>query len=102
MKIELISELAKIVKEYYVCVKDKSTSDEININRTKEPLFKFLLAKIINEENHHEESDLVLSLAFLMESSPMTVGRYLGKVCSSAGIYDRVKTREGTIIQYKE
>ena len=47
MKRDLVSELAKIVKEYHVCVKDKSTSDEININRTKEPLFKILLAKII-------------------------------------------------------
>lgn len=102
MKIELISELAKIVKEYCVCEKDKSTTDEIGINRTKEPLFKILLAKTINEETRHEASDLVNCLAFLLEVSPMTVERYLGKVCSSAGIYDRVKTRMGTFVQYKE
>ena len=70
MKIELISELAKIVKEYFVCEKDKSTTDEIYINRTKEPLFKILLAKTINEETRHEESDLVNCLALLLEVSP--------------------------------
>jgi len=102
MKQELVSELAKIVKEYHVCVKDKSTSDEININRTKEPLFKILIAKVINEENKHEEQDLIFSLAYFMEVSPMTLYRYLGKVCSSAGIYDKVKTGKGTFIQYKE
>ena len=102
MKIELISELDKIVKEYYVCEKDKSTTDEIGINRTKEPLFKILLAKMINEETRHEVSDLVNCLAFLLEVSPITVERYLGKVCSSAGIYERVKTRMGTFVQYKE
>lgn len=52
---------------------EKKGTDEITINRNKEPLFKRLLAKIINEETHHEEKDLLLSLAFLMEVSPMTV-----------------------------
>lgn len=102
MKRELVSELAKIVKEYHVCVKDKSTTDEININSTKEPQFKKLLAKTINKEGYHEERDLVLSLACLLEVSPITIERYLGKVCSSAGIYEKVVTSKGTFIQYKE
>jgi len=102
MKRDLVSELEKFVKEYHVCVKEKGPSDEIYINRTKEPLFKILLAKIINQETRHEESDLTLSLAFLMGVSPMTIDRYLGKVCSSAGIYDKVETRMGSFIQYKE
>lgn len=102
MERELVSELEKFVKEYCVCEKGRSSTDEISINRTKEPLFKILLAKIINEERQHEERDLVLSLACLMDVSPMTLERYLGKVCSSAGIYDKVGTRLGTFIQYKE
>ena len=85
-----------------MCVKDKSTTDEIGINRTKEPQFKKLLAKTINKEGYHEERDLVLSLACLIEVSPMTIERYLGKVCSSAGIYEKVVTRKGTFIRYKE
>jgi len=79
MKQDLVSELAKIVKEYHVCVKEKRPSDEIYINRTKEPLFKILLAKIINEETRHEESDLSLSLAFLMEVSPYDYRTIFGK-----------------------
>ena len=68
----------------------KSTTDEITINRTKEPLFKKLLAKIINEKKMYEVGDLTSSLAELMEVSPMTVERYMSKVCSSAGIYEKV------------
>ena len=102
MKRDLVSELEKFVKEYHVCVKQKGPSDEIYINRTKEPLFKILLAKIINAERQHEERDLVFSLACLMDVSPMTLERYLGKVCSSASIYDKVETRMGAFIQYKE
>ena len=102
MKMELISELSEIVKEYSVCEKERSMSNEIAINRTKEPIFKLLLAKIINEEGRHEERDLVNSLAYFMDVSPMTVDRYLAKVCSSAGIYDRIETRMGTFVQYKE
>lgn len=102
MERELVSELRKIVKEYCVCEKEGSATDEIRINRRKEPLFKILLAKIINEERKHEERDLVFSLADLMDASPMTLERYLGKVCSSAGIYGKVETRMGTFIQYKE
>jgi len=102
MKHDLVSELAKIVKEYCVCEKEHCTTDEIRINRTKEPLFKILLAKTINEEGQHDERDLVFSLACLMDISPMTLERYLGKVCSSAGIYDKVETRKGAFIQYKE
>ena len=102
MERKLVSELAKIVKEYCVCEKEKSTTDEIRINRTKEPLFKILLATIINEERQHEERDLVFSLACLMDISPMTLERYLGKVCSSAGIYSKVEKQMGTFVQYKE
>jgi len=102
MKRELVSELEKIVKEYRVCEKDMSTTDEIDINKKNEPLFKILLAKTINEERQHEEKDLVFSLAYILSVSPMTLKRYLGKVCSSAGIYDRVKTRMGSFVQYKK
>lgn len=99
---ELLSELDKIVKEYCVCEREKSTTDEISINRTKEPLYKILLAKIINKEGQHEEEDLTLSLSCLLDNSPMSVGRYLGKSCSSAGVYEKVKTKKGTFIQYKK
>lgn len=98
---KLVSQLAKIVKDYCVCEKEKSTTDEITINRTKEPLFKTLVAKIISEETQHEERDLILSLACLLEVSPMTVERYMGKVCSSVGIYQKVNTPLGTIVCYK-
>ncbi len=102
MQAKLISQLSEMVKKHSVCDKERSMTNEIAINRTKEPIFKLLLAKIINEERSHEERDLVNSLAYFMDVSPMTVDRYLAKVCSSAGIYDKIETRMGTFIQYKE
>ena len=102
MQAKLISELSDLVIKYSVCEKERSMTNEIAINRTKEPIFKLLLAKIVNEEGRHEERDLVNSLAYFMDVSPMTVDRYLAKVCSSAGIYDKIETRMGTFIQYKE
>ena len=102
MKQDLVSELDEIVKDDCVCEKEKSTTDEISINKTKEPLFKKLLAKTINKEKRHEERDLVFSLACLLGVSPITIERYLGKACSSAGIYEKVSTKLGIFIQYKE
>jgi hypothetical protein len=99
---KLISEINEMLNEYSVCDKERYMTDEIAINKTKEPIFKLLLAKIINEEGQYEERDLVNSLAYFMDLSPMTVDRYLAKVCSSVGIYDKVKNHGGVFVQYKK
>ena len=38
----------------------------------------------------------------VIQMLPMTVERYMAKVCSSAGIYEKIKTGNGMFIQYKE
>jgi len=74
---------------------------ELQVNRTKEPQFKRMLAQLIYEKEHCEEKDLINSIAEILELSPVTVKRYLDKVCSSHGIYQRYKERGSVIIGFK-
>jgi len=99
MKKELLDELLELIKKESVC-ESKGTT-EIQINRKKEPLFKKLLVKIINEEKQHEERDLVNSLAHLLQNSPITSDRYLTVQCSSVGIFEKKRIGFETFVQYK-
>jgi len=84
------------------CVSEsEAQATELQINRTKEPQFKKMLAQLINEKGHCEEKDLINSIAERLNLSPVTVKRYLDKVCSSHGIYQRYKKRGSVIIGFK-
>jgi len=85
------------------CVSEnEAQATEIQVNRTKEPQFKRLLAQYINENGRWEEKDLINSLAEKLELSPITIKRYLDKVCSSEGIYQRDNTFDGIFVKYKQ
>lgn len=85
-----------------VCVSENgSQATELQVNRTKEPKFKKMLAQLINEKQYHEEKDLTNSIAERLDLSPVTVKRYLDKVCSSHGIYQRHKIVDTVVIRYK-
>ena len=86
------------------CVSEKEAQDptEIQVNRTKEPQFKRLLAQYINENGTWEEKDLTNSLAEKLSLSPITIKRYLDKVCSSEGIYQRSKSYSKIFVGYKQ
>lgn len=74
---------------------------EIQINLTKEPMFKKFVAQQINELTYVEESDLINSGAESLGLSPITTKRYLNKMCSTAGIYERAKIGSTIVIRYK-
>jgi len=85
-----------------VCVSENGAqATEIQVNRTKEPQFKRILAQMINEKVYYEEKDLINSIAERLDLSPVTVKRYLDKTCSSHGIYQRYEERSSVVIGYK-
>ena len=85
-----------------VCVSENGAqATELQINRTKEPKFKKMLAQLINEKQYHEEKDLTNSIAERLNLSPVTVKRYLDKACSSHGVYQRYKERSSVVIGFK-
>jgi len=85
-----------------VCVSEsEAQATELQVNRTKEPQFKRMLAQLINEKEYHEEKDLINSIAERLDLSPVTVKRYLDKVCSSHGVYQRYKERSSVVIGFK-
>jgi len=86
-----------------MCVSENISEipSELEVNRTKEPEFKQLIAHFINENGMWEENDLKNSTAEQLELSPVTTKRYLDKVCSSEGIYRRIKPYSKTLITYK-
>lgn len=85
------------------CVSENvNEMSEIQINRTKEPQFKKMIAQLINEFQIYPAKDLINSVAEILELSPITVKRYLEKVCSSHGIYELSKMNQTLIVQYKK
>ncbi|MCV0392110.1 MAG: hypothetical protein K5790_02320 [Nitrosopumilus sp.] len=86
-----------------VCESESHEFSELQINRTKEPQFKRLLAQEINssKDNKIPENDIINSCAEILDLSPVTIKRYLDKVCSSAGIYMRLKIVSTVCITWK-
>jgi len=88
-----------------MCVNENETQNEMSeleINKTKEPQFKKYVAQQVNENGSVQEKDLINSSAEVLSLSPMTTKRYLDKICSSEGIYQRVKRVSDRIIKYKD
>lgn len=86
-----------------VCESGSLEPTELQINRTKEPQFKRILAQMINEskDNKIPEKEIINSCAEILELSPVTIKRYLDKVCSSAGIYRRITIASSIRITWK-
>ena len=87
-----------------LCVKSYTSTSkitEMQINKTKEPLFKKYVAQWINKYDYAVEKDLTNAGAEYVGISQVTVKRYLDKMCSLEGIYRREKRVRTTIIMYK-
>ena len=84
-----------------VCESNEQTS-ELKVNRLKEPLFKRYVYTRIKESDSVPEEDLVNSGAEILGISPVTTSRYLRKLCSSAGLYEKVQTGDIAIIRFKK
>ena len=88
-----------------MCVNENDSQDnmtELEINKTKEPQFKKYVAQRINENGSVQEKDLINSSAEVLSLSPMTTKRYLDKICSCEGIYQRVRKGSYYVIMYKD
>jgi len=64
---------------------------EIKINRTKEPLFRKFVEEMIMEYGEVSVQELIDSGAEKLGLSPRTTERYMRKLYSSAGRYQRIK-----------
>ena len=87
------------------CVSECESSDqtsELAVNRLKEPMFKQYVATRINESGQVPEEDLVNAGAERLDLSPVTTKRYLNKLCSSDGIYERASSGKTAFIRYKK
>jgi hypothetical protein len=88
-----------------MCVNEWESGDmpaELQINRTKEPQFKQYLASEILENGQVSQKEIVNSSAELLDLSPITIGRYLDKVCSKAGVYERHRIGNTIVIRFKK
>ncbi len=75
---------------------------EIEINRTKEPLFKKFVCHELNELGEVPENGLNYSASEDIGISPVTAKRYLNKMCSSRGILERVIRAKTVFVRYKK
>jgi hypothetical protein len=77
------------------CVKSNSTS--LSINRTKERQVRKYVMNNYGEDCNYKR--LINRTAEIFQLSPVTTKRYLDKMCSSAGIFEKragnVKLKEG-------
>jgi hypothetical protein len=84
------------------CVSEDENPTEISINRTKEPCFRKYAYERMDEDEFIRELDLIDSGAEHCGVSSETARRYLRKMCSSEGKFERYKRVTGWIIKYKE
>ncbi|MBI1829731.1 MAG: HNH endonuclease [Thaumarchaeota archaeon] len=84
-----------------VCVPLEQTS-EIKINKIKEPMFRNYVASTVSKFNLVSEQDLIDSSAEALGISPVTTSRYLRKLCSSEGRFERIQVDNQLIVRYKK
>jgi len=86
-----------------VCVRESATQaiSELEESRKKEPKFRKYIAHEINENEVALEEELINSGAEVIGISPVTAKRYMNKICSKAGIYQRFETPKGTYVEFK-
>ena len=83
------------------CVSEDENPTEISINRTKEPCFRKYAYQRMDEEGEIYESDLRDSGAEHCEVSSEATRKYLKKMSSSEGKFQRVRRINGWTIRYK-
>jgi hypothetical protein len=85
------------------CVSEHAESEQtvLSINKLKEPMFRKYVIHRVNEENAVPESDLLNAGAETIGMSPVTAKRHLGKMCSSAGNFERARIGDTVVIRYK-
>lgn len=74
---------------------------ELATNRLKEPMFKRYVTRRCCEEVQVPETDLVNAGAEEISASPVTTKRYLNKLCSSRGIFERAQIGSTIVVRYK-
>lgn len=80
----------------------KDIPNEIEVNRKKEPKFREYVIHEINELGFVQEQDLIYSGAEKLGLSSVTTARYLKKMVSKVGLFQR-QIRGGTYwIMYKD
>jgi len=86
-----------------MCVSEEESPDqsELTVNRTKEPIFRKFVYHQINEGKPIPEQELINSGSEYSGISPVTAKRYLDKMCSSIGIFQRRKVRRTIVVEYK-
>ena len=86
-----------------MCVSEEESPDqsEMEVSRTKEPSFRKFVCHQISEEKSIPEQELINSGSEYSGISPVTAQRYLNKMCSKVGIYQRRKIGRTVIVEYK-
>jgi len=86
-----------------MCVSEEESPDqsELEVSRTKEPSFRKFVCHQISEEKSIPEQELINSGSEYSGISPVTAKRYLNKMCSKVGIYQRRKIGRTVIVEYK-
>ena len=76
--------------------------NEIQINRLKEPLFRKYAEERVTNEHEVSYEDLKNAGAEVVGVSPSTTEKYLRKMCSSAGPFDKFKSDDGYRVRKKK
>ncbi len=86
-----------------MCVSEEESPDqsELEVSRTKEPSFRKFVCHQISEEKSIPEQELINSGSEYSGISPVTAKRYLDKMCSKVGIYQKRKMGRTVIVEYK-
>ena len=79
----------------------ENEKSELEVSRKKEPLFRRFVAHEINDRGVVPERELINSGAEHVGVSPVTTKRYLDKMCSLFGIFQRKQLGSTISVQYK-
>jgi hypothetical protein len=82
-------------------VSEYVNKSELEVSRTKEPLFRRFVCQRLNEERQVTQNDIINSGAEHVEISPVTAKRYLDKMCSVTGLLQRKIVVTTVVIEYK-
>ena len=84
-----------------VSVDESPDQSELEVNRTREPIFRKFVCHEINERTSVPELELINSGSEISGISPVTAKRYLNKMCSPLGICHRHQVGKIIVIEYK-
>lgn len=86
-----------------VCEKlEQEAENEIEISKRKEPLFRKYVSRLVADRIEVPQKEIIYSGAEEIRISPVTAKRYLDKMCSSRGIYERINRVSTVLIKFKK